>query len=61
MLVIHGDVDGALQVENAETVANALPPGSRVAIIPGAGHFSELDQPAAVCDAILDYLNHDSG
>ncbi|WP_172830462.1 alpha/beta fold hydrolase [Mycobacterium asiaticum] len=36
---------------------DGLPPGSRVQIIAGAGHFLQVDQPEAVCSAILDYLN----
>lgn len=38
-------------------VIDALPPGSLVQIIPGAGHFLLVDQPEAACAAILDYLN----
>ncbi|ORA08673.1 alpha/beta hydrolase [Mycobacterium asiaticum] len=37
-------------------VIDALPPGSRVQIIPGAAHFLQADQPEARA-AILDYLN----
>ena len=56
VLALHGEQDGAVQVEYLDGVIDALPPGSRVRTIPGAGHFLQLDQPTAVCAAILDYL-----
>ena len=27
-------------------------------MIPGAGHFLQIDRPEATCAAILDYLGH---
>lgn len=57
VLVLHGEQDGAVQVGYLDGVIDALPPGSRVQIVPGAGHFLQVDQPEAVCAAILDYLN----
>lgn len=56
MLVLHGEQDGATQIGYLDRVLDALPPGSRVRRIPNAGHFIQVDQPAAVCAAILDYL-----
>ncbi|CDO89105.1 alpha/beta hydrolase [Mycobacterium triplex] len=56
LLVLHGELDGAVQVSYLDGVIDALPPGSRVQTIPGAGHFLQLDQPEAVCNAIFDYL-----
>jgi len=56
LLVLHGEQDGAIQAEYLDGVIDSLPPGSRVETIPGAGHFLQVDQPAAVSDAILGYL-----
>jgi pimeloyl-ACP methyl ester carboxylesterase len=36
---------------------NFLPPGSKVKIIEGAGHFLQVDRPEAVCAAIVGHLN----
>ncbi|OBJ80139.1 alpha/beta hydrolase [Mycobacterium gordonae] len=56
LLVLHGQQDGAVQVEYLAGVIDSLPPGSRVRTVAGAGHFLQIDQPAAVCAAILEFL-----
>lgn len=56
VLVLHGDRDGAMQVGYVEQAMNFLPPGSKVQIIEGAGHFLQVDRPEAVCGAILGHL-----
>jgi len=56
ILVLHGEQDGALQIDYLDGVIDSLPPGSRVNRIPMAGHFLQIDQPRAVSEAILDYL-----
>ncbi|OBK30740.1 alpha/beta hydrolase [Mycobacterium asiaticum] len=56
LLVLEGEQDGAIQVGYFDGVIDALPPGSRVKTIPGAGHFLQVDQPEAVGKAILEYL-----
>lgn len=56
LLVLHGEQDGAVQVAYLDGVIDSLPPGSRVRTIPGAGHFLQVDRPAAVCNVILEYL-----
>jgi pimeloyl-ACP methyl ester carboxylesterase len=56
MLVLHGEQDGAVQAGWVDQMIDALPPGSRVEKIARAGHFLQLDQPDAVCAAILKYL-----
>ncbi len=60
VLVLHGEQDGAIQLGYLDGVIDALPPGSRVRAISGAGHFLQIDQPAAVGDAILEYLKVDA-
>ena len=56
ILYLHGEQDGAMQVGYTEQLADALPSGSSVRIIRDAGHFLQLDRPAEVAAAILDYL-----
>lgn len=56
MLLLHGDQDGCMQVGYLEHAQKQLPDGSKVQIIPGAGHFLQVDKPEAVTVAILDYL-----
>lgn len=52
-LYLHGVLDRALVPEAAAQVAPDLSPGSRVVMVPGAGHFVQLQQPALVVDEIL--------
>jgi pimeloyl-ACP methyl ester carboxylesterase len=40
----------------AEEVANAIP-GSRLRVVPLAGHLSPLEQPDEVTDALLAWLH----
>ncbi|WP_409431674.1 alpha/beta fold hydrolase [Mycobacterium sp. SMC-16] len=55
ILYLHGTEDGAMQVGYTEQLLNALPAGSAVRIIDGAGHFLQVDRPAEVAAAILDH------
>ncbi len=57
MLLVHGEVDGAIDVRLAAISVEALPPGSRHEIVPAAGHFMHLDQPELVHRLIGDYLS----
>ncbi len=56
ILYLHGTQDGAMQVGYTEQLSNALPAGSVVQTIDGAGHFLQVDRPAEVAAAILGYL-----
>lgn len=56
ILYLHGQQDGAMQVGYTEQLLEMLPPGSCVQTFSGAGHFLQVDQPDAVCEAILRYL-----
>ncbi|AFZ72114.1 alpha/beta fold hydrolase [Natronobacterium gregoryi] len=53
-LVVHGEEDASLDVEQAEPMADAL--GARMEVVPDAGHSSNLEQPEAVNDAIRQFL-----
>lgn len=58
ILYLHGTQDGAMQVGYTEQLLNALPAGSVVQTIDGAGHFLQVDRPAEVAAAILDYVGN---
>ena len=50
--------DGAMQVGYTEQLLTALPVGSVVRTIAGAGHFLQVDRPAEVAAAIRDYVEN---
>jgi pimeloyl-ACP methyl ester carboxylesterase len=56
MLLLYGEQDGAILPTFLNTVLEALPPGSRSRTVAAAGHFLQIDQPEAVCAAVLDYI-----
>ena len=56
ILYLHGAVDGCLDAGRVHDVGRHLPPGSRAEIVPAAGHFPHLEQPAAVNGLVLDWL-----
>jgi pimeloyl-ACP methyl ester carboxylesterase len=45
VLYLHGEEDGCLDVALAPRAAPLLGPGSRVEVVPGAGHFLHLERP----------------
>lgn len=55
-LYLHGAADGCISVEWAGHVAPMLPPGSRVEILEGAGHFLQLERPEQFATAVLGFL-----
>jgi pimeloyl-ACP methyl ester carboxylesterase len=55
-LYLHGERDGALLPAIGSEVGPDLAPGSRAMMVPRAGHFLQLEQPAAVADAILHFV-----
>lgn len=57
MLVLHGRLDGAIDVRIGTLSASVLVPGSRHEVIDGAGHFMHLDRPDEVHALIADYAN----
>jgi pimeloyl-ACP methyl ester carboxylesterase len=56
-LYLHGERDGCIGVEFAAEAAPFLGPGSVIDTIAGAGHFPQLEQPAAVNARILAFLS----
>lgn len=55
-LYLHGDEDGCATAAFARWVEPVLPAGSSVAIVEGAGHFLQLEQPDVVAKHILDFV-----
>ena len=57
-LLLWGEEDRVMPRGYAERFSRGIAGDTRVAIIPGAGHLAELDQPDAVAAAILDWTRH---
>src|SRR5690606_21059888 len=56
-LYLHGADDGCMGAELVGGAAAALPtPGSRAEIVPGTGHFLQLEDPTTVNRLIVDFL-----
>ncbi|MET3960822.1 pimeloyl-ACP methyl ester carboxylesterase [Marmoricola sp. OAE513] len=56
LLYLHGADDGCLDPRLVATAEPNLPAGSSVAMVPGAGHFLQLEQPELVNQLVLEYL-----
>jgi pimeloyl-ACP methyl ester carboxylesterase len=55
-LYVHGADDGCLGVDLVKDADQHLPPGSRVEIVDGAGHFLQLERPSELNGLILDWV-----
>jgi pimeloyl-ACP methyl ester carboxylesterase len=53
-LIVWGRGDKIVPLECGEAYARALP-GSRLAVVPGAGHFVDMEQPEALAKLILEF------
>ena len=54
-LVVVGDEDRLTPPAMAKSIADAIP-GARLAVIPAAGHLSNIEQPAIFNKVVLDFL-----
>jgi 3-oxoadipate enol-lactonase len=54
-LVMHGDQDHLVPVQNGMTLASRIP-GARFQLIQNAGHILTTDQPEACMEALLTFL-----
>lgn len=61
ILHLQGEQDGAMQAGYCESMLSVLPPGSRVVMVPAAGHFLQIERPQVTAEAILDYLGDRQG
>ena len=59
-LVVVGDEDSLSPVEAAQAMADALPQG-RLAVVPGAGHLSAVEDPQAFGSAVTGFLDELEG
>ena len=55
-LYLHGADDGCFGLDSIGDPLSTLPAGSEVQVIDDAGHFLQLEQPAAVAAAVLSFL-----
>ncbi|MCW2666302.1 MAG: alpha/beta hydrolase fold protein [Frankiales bacterium] len=55
-LYLHGADDGCIAADVLGPTQQALPAGSAVQLIAGAGHFLQYEQPAVVSRLVLDFL-----
>jgi pimeloyl-ACP methyl ester carboxylesterase len=55
-LYLHGRADGCVRADLVGDAARALAPGSRVVVVPDAGHFLHLERPAEVNQQILAWI-----
>jgi 3-oxoadipate enol-lactonase len=54
-LVIVGEVDAATPLETSQVIQAAIP-GSRLEIIPSAGHMTPIEKPEEVSQLIVEFL-----
>jgi 3-oxoadipate enol-lactonase len=59
-LVIHGESDRLIPPGNGKLIAERIP-GAQLVMIPHASHLFATDQPEASHNAILDFLNEQTG
>ncbi len=58
-LYLHGRNDGCIGIEVAADAVTRTPLGGFVQIVESAGHFMQLDQPAAVNKLIIDWVSQE--
>jgi pimeloyl-ACP methyl ester carboxylesterase len=56
VLIINGEFDSDMRIGAGAELARALP-DARLAVIPGAGHLSNLDNPAAYNKVLSEYVS----
>ncbi|HEY8090089.1 MAG TPA: alpha/beta fold hydrolase [Polyangiaceae bacterium] len=59
-LVVCGEEDRATEPVHSERIVARIP-GARLALIPGAGHVSALEQPRAVNDVLVPFVREQLG
>lgn len=59
-LVVHGDQDRLVPVENGRAVARRIP-GAKFELIPNAGHVLTTDQPELCSETLLTFLRVHAG
>ena len=59
-LVIHGEDDAAITIEQAQSLCNGLPRCEGLITIEGGGHASNLSHPGVVTEALRDFFRRHS-
>jgi pimeloyl-ACP methyl ester carboxylesterase len=54
-LIVWGDHDRIIPVEQARTTHEAIP-GSRLEIFEGVGHFPQCERPERFCEVLVDFM-----
>lgn len=57
-LVLHGDQDRLVPIQNGRAVARRIP-GARFEVVPNAGHILTTDQPELCRDALVRHLERE--
>ncbi len=60
-LYLHGTDDGCVPNLDLSEVLGALPAGSAVEAVEGAGHFLQYEAPRRVTDLVIDFLSCSEG
>jgi len=55
-LYLHGSLDGCISLDLVHDANEHLPPGSRMTVIDGTGHFPHLEKPHEVNNHILAWI-----
>lgn len=55
-LILHGELDGSIPLSAAEQVRDALGGPTELAVVPGSGHTSNLENPAFVNARLRTFL-----
>jgi pimeloyl-ACP methyl ester carboxylesterase len=56
ILYLHGSNDGCISAELVRDAPQWLPPGSRLVVVPDAGHFLHLEQPDEINRHIIGWV-----
>jgi len=56
-LYLHGNRDGCIDLSLVQDAARHLAAGSRMEVVEGAGHFLQVEKPAAVNDRVLAWVS----
>jgi 3-oxoadipate enol-lactonase len=56
-LVVHGDADASIPVEQGQALVDGLPGAEPLVLVPGAGHAANLTFPEAVNPAVRAFLD----
>ncbi len=58
-LIVWGDDDKIVPLSAAEAYRRALPDGTRLEIVPGCGHFIDMEKPEALARLVADFVTAD--